>query len=149
MELRSITENVWYIPNVVNIGVIRDKDNSVILIDTGIDRGIGKKINNLLTKEKLVLKAIINTHSHADHCGGNKYLQDATGATIYAPVIEDVIISNPYLEPWYLFSGAAPIIDLQNQYLMAKASKVDRVIENSVQTLKFENIELNIIPLPS
>jgi hypothetical protein len=38
MELRSITENVWYIPNVVNIGVIRDKDNSVILIDTGIDR---------------------------------------------------------------------------------------------------------------
>ncbi len=148
MELRSITEDVWYIPNVVNIGVIRDKYNSVILIDTGIDRGIGKKINNLLINEKLILKAIVNTHSHADHCGGNKYLQDATGATIYAPVIEDVIISNPYLEPWYLFSGAAPIIDLQNKYLMAKASKVDRVIENSVQTLKFENIELNIIPLP-
>jgi glyoxylase-like metal-dependent hydrolase (beta-lactamase superfamily II) len=148
MELRSITENVWYIPNVTNIGVIRDKDNSIILIDTGIDRGIGKKINNLLIKEKLVLKAIVNTHSHADHCGGNKYLQDATGATIYAPIIEDVIISNPYLEPWYLFSGAAPIIDLQNKYLMAKPSKVDHVIKKTDQSLTFENAELNIVPLP-
>ena len=36
MELREITENVCYIPNVVNLGVIRDIDNSVILIDTGI-----------------------------------------------------------------------------------------------------------------
>jgi glyoxylase-like metal-dependent hydrolase (beta-lactamase superfamily II) len=148
MELRSITENVWYIPNVVNLGVIRDKDNSVILIDTGIDRGIGKKINNILEKEKLDLKAIVNTHSHADHCGGNKYLQDTTGATIYAPVIEDVFISNPFLEPWYLFSGATPIIDLQNKYLMAKPSKVDHVIKNSGQSLTFENAELNIVPLP-
>ena len=97
MELRSITEDIWYIPNVVNLGVIRDTDNSVILIDTGIDRGVGKKICNLLSSEKLSLKTIINTHSHADHCGGNKYLQDTTGATIYAPVMEDAIISNPYL----------------------------------------------------
>ncbi|MHA2093721.1 MAG: MBL fold metallo-hydrolase [Candidatus Hodarchaeales archaeon] len=148
MELKSITEDVWYVPNVVNIGVIRDKDDSVILIDTGIDKGIGKKINNLLTSENLVLKAIINTHSHADHCGGNKYLQDTTGATIYAPVIEEAIISNPYLEPWYLFSGATPIKDLQNKFLMANPSKVDHVIERNDQNLKFENVKLNILPLP-
>ncbi|MHA2110259.1 MAG: MBL fold metallo-hydrolase [Candidatus Hodarchaeales archaeon] len=109
---------------------------------------MGKKINNLLINEKLILKAIVNTHSHADHCGGNKYLQDTTGATIYAPVIEDVIISNPYLEPWYLFSGATPIIDLQNKYLMAKPSKVNHVIKKSGQSLTFENAELNIVPLP-
>ena len=148
MELRSITDDVWYIPNVTNIGVIRDEDNSVILIDTGIDRGTGKRINNLLLNEKLVLKAIVNTHSHADHCGGNKYLQDTTGATIYASDIEDIIISNPYLEPWYLFSGATPIIDLQNKYLMAKPSKVDHVIRNTDLSLTFENVELNIVPLP-
>ncbi|MHA1979188.1 MAG: MBL fold metallo-hydrolase [Candidatus Hodarchaeales archaeon] len=148
MELRSITDDIWFIPNVVNIGVIRDTDNSVILIDTGIDRGIGKKILNLLSIEKLSLKAIINTHSHADHCGGNKYLQDTTDVTIYAPMIEDAIISHPYLEPWYLFSGATPIEDLQNKFLMAKPSKVDRVIENHERSLKFENAELNILPLP-
>ncbi|MHA2294326.1 MAG: MBL fold metallo-hydrolase [Candidatus Hodarchaeales archaeon] len=148
MELKKITDGVWYIPNVVNLGVIRDKDDSVILIDTGIDRSVGKKINNLLNNEKLVLKAIINTHSHADHCGGNKYLQDTTGATIYAPVTEDAIISNPYLEPWYLFSGAAPIKDLQNKFLMANPSKVDHVIETQVQSIKFENVEVHILPLP-
>ncbi len=148
MELRRIAENVWYIPNVVNIGVIRDENSSVILIDTGIDAGIGKKILGLLEQEKLTLKAIINTHSHADHCGGNKYLQKATDALTYAPEFEEAIIRNPYLEPWYLFSGAAPISDLQNKFLMAKSSKVDHIIKIDEQSLAFDQVELNIIPLP-
>ena len=148
MELRRITENVWYISNVVNIGVIRDDDSSVILIDTGIDAGIGKKILGLLEQEKLTLKAIINTHSHADHCGGNKYLQKTTGDLTYAPEFEEAIIRNPYLEPWYLYSGAAPISDLQNKFLMAKPSKVDHIIKMDEQSLTFDQVELNIIPQP-
>ena len=78
MEISKITSKVWYIPNVVNIGVVRDDDDSVILIDTGIDRSIGKKIINLLSEEKFKIKAILNTHSHDDHCGGNNYIKKAT-----------------------------------------------------------------------
>ncbi len=148
MELREITENVWYIPNVVNLGIIRDTDASVILIDTGIDSGVGKKIKKLLDQENLHLKYIINTHSHADHCGGNKYLQESTGAQIFAPEVEEAIIQHPYMEPWYLFSGAAPIKDLQNKFLMAKSSSVDQVIKNKDKTLQFEEAELNILSLP-
>ena len=148
MELLEIKENVWYIPNVVNIGVVKDDDNSVVLIDTGIDKNIGKKIIKLLDKEKLKIKAIINTHSHADHCGGNKYIKETTGADIYAPNIESTIIQTPYLEPWYLYSGAAPLEDLQNKFLMADPSRVDFTIPYKQLSLKFNEIKLSVVPLP-
>ena len=130
------------------VGIIKDEDASVILIDSGIDSGVGKKIYKLLTQENLSLMAIINTHSHADHCGGNKYLQKVTGAEVYAPEIEDVINRNPFLEPWYLFSGANPIKDLQNKFLMAPPSKVDYTIKKAEERLNISNVELGILPLP-
>ena len=148
MELSKITNDIWYIPNVVNIGVVRYDDDSAILIDTGIDRNIGKRIVKLLDKEKLKIKAILNTHSHADHCGGNKYIKQTTGANIYAPDIESTIIQTPYLEPWYLYSGAAPLGDLQNKFLMADPSVVDFTIASNQDVIKFDEIEFKIISLP-
>lgn len=74
-------------------------------------------------------KAIVNTHSHADHCGGNRYIKERTGATIYASEIESAIIQYPLLEPLYLFSGASPLRDLRNKFLMAQSSSVDHVIK--------------------
>ncbi len=148
MELKKITDQVYYIPSIVNLGIIKDEDASIILIDSGIDSGVGKKIQKLLTQENLPLKAIINTHSHADHCGGNKYLQKVTGAEVYAPEIEDTIIRNPFLEPWYLFSGANPIKDLQNKFLMAPPSNVDHIIKKTEERLTISNVELGILPLP-
>ncbi|MFW9997805.1 MAG: MBL fold metallo-hydrolase, partial [Candidatus Odinarchaeota archaeon] len=100
MELRKITDDVHYIPNPVNIGVVRTGEESVILIDTGLDQNTAKKILKLLEGNGLTVKAIINTHSHADHCGGNNYMQKA-GASIYAPEIESAIIQFPILEPLY------------------------------------------------
>jgi len=43
MELKKITELVYYIPNPANIGVVKDGEKSVILIDTGLDDDTGKK----------------------------------------------------------------------------------------------------------
>lgn len=42
MDLKQISDNVYYIPNRANIGVIRD-GGTVILIDSGIDDYTGKK----------------------------------------------------------------------------------------------------------
>ena len=114
----QLSEKVYYIPNLANIGVIKDGNNA-ILIDSGLDDNTAKKILKVLEKENLILKAIINTHSHADHCGGNAYLKEKAQVKIYAPEIESGIIENPILEPLYLFSGANPISDLKNKFLMA------------------------------
>jgi len=147
VELKQITEDVYYIPNPTNIGVIRDGETA-ILIDSGLDDDTGKRILRTLEKYGLSLEAIINTHFHADHCGGNAYLKEKTGAKIYAPEIESAIIQYPYLEPFCLFSGANPIKDLKNKFLMAKPSQVDYVIKNNEDKLSFDEIEVGIVRLP-
>lgn len=44
--------------------------------------GHAERILKALREDDLILKYIINTHTHFDHVGGNKGLQDATGAPI-------------------------------------------------------------------
>ncbi|MBB6214034.1 glyoxylase-like metal-dependent hydrolase (beta-lactamase superfamily II) [Anaerosolibacter carboniphilus] len=147
MELKRIKDQIYYIPNVVNIGCIVNGTDA-ILVDTGLEDGVGKKIVNLLEKEGLTLRAVINTHSHADHFGGNAYIKEKTGAMIYAPAIEEAAIKYPYFEPMYLFSGANPVKELQNKFLMGKPSPVDYVIGREEQTLDVLGISLKILPLP-
>jgi len=147
MELRKITESVYYIYGAVNIGIIKDGDE-VVLIDTGLDDDSGKKILRCLSENGLKPKAIINTHSHADHFGGNAYIREKTGAIIYSPEVESGIIQYPYFEPFYLFSGAEPVADLKNKFLMAKASPVDHIIKKGQMQQQIGELCLNIIPLP-
>ncbi len=133
MKLEQISENTYYIPGAINIGVIR-AGNDAVLIDTGLDREAGRRILRLLEKNNLKVKAIVNTHSHADHFGGNCYIVRRTDAKVYAPEIEAGIIHYPFLEPLYLYS-AHPVKDLMNRFLMAEASKVDFVLnaENKIK----------------
>jgi glyoxylase-like metal-dependent hydrolase (beta-lactamase superfamily II) len=136
----QITENAFYIPGAVNIGVVKI-DNGIILVDTGLDREAGRRILKALEKGNVVdatntvkevreVKAIINTHSHADHFGGNGYIVKRTTAKVYAPEIEAGIIQYPYIEPLYLFS-AHPVKKLLNRFLMAEATKVDFVVSRA------------------
>ena len=145
MELKHVAEGVAYIPGAVNVGVITNGDKAT-LIDTGLDRDSGRNIRRLLEAEDLKITAIVNTHSHADHFGGNDYLVRNTGATVYAPPVEAGIIQNPLLEPIYLFHGAAPIRNLRNKFVLAKPSPVHHVLENGITTI--EDRELEIVPLP-
>ena len=144
MELRMITDSVGYIPDAVNIGVIRD-GSEAILVDTGLDRGTAKEILKTLEGAGLTVKAIINTHHHADHIGGNAYIKNRTGATIYASEIEAGLIESPILEPTYLFSGAAPLQGLRNRFLLAKPSKVDHVVTGN--KLAIGGVEVDIVGL--
>jgi len=145
MELVTVTDYVAYIPGAVNIGVLRNGERCA-LIDTGLDKDSGRGIRKVLEAEGLRLEAIVNTHSHADHFGGNDYLARNLKAEVYAPSIESGIISNPILEPIYLFHGATPIRNLRNKFVLAKPSPVDHVIEPG--RLEVIGLEIEIISLP-
>ncbi|SJZ32392.1 MBL fold metallo-hydrolase [Selenihalanaerobacter shriftii] len=146
MELKQVKERVNYIASPTNLGVI-EADTGVVLIDSGVDDSVGKRVLKILEKEGFEVQAIINTHSHADHCGGNAYIKEETGVEIYAPQIEAGIIQAPYLEPLYLFSGASPIEELKNKFLMAKPSQVDNILDGDKERLTIGNTNLKSIPL--
>ena len=147
MKLKQLAHGVFYISGRENIGVIVNGDRALI-VDSGLEAETGKKILRLLEGEGLRLAAIVNTHSHADHCGGNAYLKAKTGAKVYAPELEAGIIQYPYLEPLCFFSGARPLPELKNKFLMAEPSEVDHVIGGGEARLQAEGIEVGIVPLP-
>jgi glyoxylase-like metal-dependent hydrolase (beta-lactamase superfamily II) len=69
--------------------------------------------------------AIINSHAHADHFGGNDYLLRQFDVPVYAPPFEASLMLSPLLEPVYLFNGAKPLTEMYSKWLMAKPSRVD------------------------
>jgi glyoxylase-like metal-dependent hydrolase (beta-lactamase superfamily II) len=145
MELKQLKENIYYISNPTNIGII-ESNSEVILIDSGLDDDTARKILRVLEEEDWKLKAIINTHSHSDHCGGNAYLQEKTNVDIYAAEIEAEMIERPCLKPLCFFSGASPISELKNKFLMGRPSEVDYIIEED--NLVIDDVELKIVSLP-
>ncbi len=121
----------------------RDQDgrNEVLLIDSGSDGSAGKKIKQHLDSKGWTLRAILNTHSHADHIGGNRYLQSRTGCRIYAPGIERDFTEHPILEPSFLYDGNPPE-ELRHKFLMAQGSDVLPLTEGCLPGCP------EIIPLP-
>jgi glyoxylase-like metal-dependent hydrolase (beta-lactamase superfamily II) len=87
------------------------------------------------------VKFIINTHSNADHIGGNKVIEERTGARTFCSTTENAFIQNTILEPSFLY-GAFPFKDLRNKFLMAKnVSSVE-----NIETINFDGIEILKLP---
>ena len=120
-ELIQVSERDYYIQSPAKIGLIRLNDNEVCLIDSGNDKDARRKIRQILNANGWQLTAVYNTHSNADHIGGNQYLQKQTGCRIYAPGIDCAFTRHPILEPSFLYGGF-PCKDLRHKFLMAQES---------------------------
>lgn len=128
LKITHLAGNTYYIPCPTNIGLYVKNDEATI-VDTGIDKDVAKQILKLLSEKEWTLKTIINTHSHADHIGGNAFLAEKTGSMIAAPRGEVAYIENTQLEPAFLYGGY-PYKALRNKFLMAKSSCVQLPIES-------------------
>lgn len=81
-----ILERIIVGPSEVNCYIVADEDKKdAVVFDPG---GDVEKILSILDKNHLKVKYIINTHTHFDHVGGNRKLQQATGAPILAHLDE-------------------------------------------------------------
>jgi len=140
-ELIQVSERTYYINSPVKIGIFKENEEDVYVIDSGNDKEAGKKVLKILKANEWNLKAIINTHSNADHIGGNRYLQQQTGCKIFAKGIEVAFTKYPILEPSFLYGGF-PMKELRHKFLMAKESEVIDVDDQDFPK------ELEIIDLP-
>ena len=123
-ELVQVADRSYYINCPAKIGLIRLNDDEVCLIDSGSDKEAGRKVRQVLDANQWKLRAIYNTHSNADHIGGNKYLQTQTGCRIFAPGIEHDFTRHTLLEPSFLF-GAFPPKELRHKFLLAQESDAE------------------------
>lgn len=123
-ELVQVSENSYYIESPAKIGLVKLGGDEVCLIDSGNDKDAGRKIRKILDANGWKLTAIYNTHSNADHIGGNKYLQGQTGCKIYAPGMECDFTNHTVLEPSFLYGGY-PCKDLRHKFLMAQGSNAE------------------------
>ena len=128
-ELIQVSESCYYIDCPSKIGIVKINDTDVCLIDSGNNKDTGKKIRKILDANGWTLKIILNTHSHGDHIGGNKYLQEQTGCKIYAKGIECDYTNHTILESAFLF-GAYPPKELRNRFLVAEESKAEELNED-------------------
>ncbi|MBD5150271.1 MAG: MBL fold metallo-hydrolase [Oscillibacter sp.] len=140
-ELIQVSEQSYYIQSPAKIGLVKLNEQDVCLIDSGNDKDAGRKVRQLLNVNGWRLTAIYNTHSNADHIGGNKYLQGQTGCKIYAPGIDCAFTRHPVLEPSFLYGGY-PCKELRHKFLMAQESDAQELTQESLP----EGFE--IIPLP-
>ncbi|WP_129407819.1 MBL fold metallo-hydrolase [Marinitoga lauensis] len=149
MELHKIKENIYYIGDTTNIGVIVvNEGNDVLIIDSGSDDSKGRRILKTLEDNGFKIKYIINTHMHADHIGGNHYIQKhRPDVNILTTRAELSMIENPIYMPYFLYSGAYPIKELRHKFLLAKPSHVTQIIDNENTSIKLDDIEINLIPL--
>ena len=140
-ELIQVAERSYYIQSPAKVGLIRLNDTDVCLIDSGSDKDAGRKIRQILDANRWHLTAIYNTHSNADHIGGNQYLQKQTGCKVYAPGIDCAFTRHPILEPSFLYGGYPPK-DLRHKFLLAKESDAETLTEAHLP----HGVEM--IPLP-
>lgn len=139
-ELYQVGEKSYYIDCPAKIGLYRINEEEVYLIDSGNDKDAGRKVRKILDEKGWKLKGILNTHSNADHIGGNRYLQQQTGCKVFSGGIEAAFTRYPVLEPSFLYGGY-PGKDLRHKFLMAQESSV-----SDFSDMEFP-AEIEIIPL--
>ena len=122
--LIQVSEHCYYLPGATKAGVVQTAPHEAWLIDSGNDKSTARALLRELTARDWQLRGILNTHSHADHIGGNNYLQSRTLCRIYAPEIEQAFTCHPILEPSFLYGGN-PTAALRNKFLMAQPSRAE------------------------
>lgn len=140
-ELVQVGEKSYYINCPAKIGVYLADADRVYLIDSGNDKSAGRKVRQILEEKGWHLRGILNTHSNADHIGGNRYLQSQTGCKVFSGGMEAAFTRYPVLAPSFLYGGY-PSRDLRHKFLLAQESEV-----SDFSDPEFPG-EVEIIPLP-
>jgi glyoxylase-like metal-dependent hydrolase (beta-lactamase superfamily II) len=148
LELKQLGERTWYIPGRVNVGYYEENGKGY-LIDTGLDDDHGKRILKLLNEARgTPLRAIVNTHSNADHIGGNALIQKRTNCEVWATRIEGIMTERTSLEPLWLWA-AWPFQEIRGKFIEAKPSKVTFIDQERAENeYPIMDTALTAVPLP-
>lgn len=146
MQLQHVLNNVYYLPGASNIGLVIGEGQQALLIDTGVGERSGRQLLQLLEERGLHLVAILNTHGHGDHVGGNAYLVEHTGARVYAPLHDGIVLRYPVWGTLCTFGGAEPIVELSVPRFAPHSCAVDVTVSEG--EVEVAGVRVQVVPLP-
>lgn len=127
-ELINLKGNTYCYTMPTNVGIYLNEDDSVYLIDTGVNERSAQKILAALEEKGWRVKAVLLTHAHTDHAGGCRYIVEATGCKAYATQAERVFVEYPDLEPAMVY-GTFPCKDFRGKVMNTPACSVHDISE--------------------
>jgi len=146
VELQHIKGNVYYLRDVINMGVVVGEEGQALLIDSGLGDRSGRRILRALEAEGLRPVAVLNTHCHGDHSGGNAYLVERAGVKVYAPLYDAMVLRQPVWGTLCLFAGADPINELAIPRFSMRPSPVDVIVTEGELTVA--GVDVKAVALP-
>jgi glyoxylase-like metal-dependent hydrolase (beta-lactamase superfamily II) len=145
MDLNKINGNTYYIDNPTNIGVYTFKNKYCVMIDTGINNTLAAKFDEVLSRNGIKPKYVINTHCHVDHAGANFYFKEHhPGIIFYSTCEGKIYLENDYLFPSSIY-GTGPAKENIRPHGRSKAIDIDQVMEYGMNKINDEKFD--IIPL--
>lgn len=143
----QLSKSVYCLLGHTNVGIIVD-NSEIILVDSGLNSEnaseIDKLIQNIFNKK---ISAIINTHSNADHAGGNKFFSEKYNCKIYATSKEAAFLENPYLESAIIW-GAHPFDKIRTSYFECEKSIATDLVNEKSQIKLNNGTIIKFISLP-
>lgn len=120
-ELVKVSEKCYFIESPSKVGIYCQNEHDVYLIDSGSDVSSAKRTLKICEEQNWNIKGIINTHAHADHIGGNAYIQKKTGCDIFCSTIDIPFIKHPIINPLHIYGGYIPK-EMEHKFFLAEES---------------------------
>ena len=93
--IEQVTERTWCIATAyAKIPFYKLDENRIVMIDSGLPDD-GPDIVALLEKHALQVAAVLTSHTHPDHAGNHRLLQERFGAKIFMTPLAKATMSDP------------------------------------------------------
>lgn len=125
-ELIKVSEKCYYIDSPSKVGIYCQNEHDVYLVDSGSDVNSAKKTLKICNEQGFNIKGIINTHAHADHIGGNAYIQKQTGCDIFCSTIDIPFIEHTIINPLHIYGGFIPE-EMRHKFFLAESAQAKNI----------------------